>query len=649
MPKAASSKRVATVSILFACLFASAFVCIKFTSDPHLVAALWPANAILLAFVIRGQHSVESALPFFAGALVVLTVASILAGRGPATAAAFAVADIVEVTLALWLLKKFDRGAPSLSRIGDLRVLIGVAVLIAPIVGATISASAAFVGGASWLRAWLISFGANSLGFAIVAPFLLVATADQWQKIKSENRVAEVIGFAVLIGLIAILIADRRSLIFLAVPAVILATLRFGATGAAVATFAIGCVVSGFIVAGVGTPVLRNAGLSERLIAFQLFLAAVSLASAAVAAALSERDWLLKEISQAKALAEGQIGLAVEAAGVGTWNWDLGTDQLVLSDRVKEIFGLPLAPEPSRAAVRACIHPDDREIFQQGFQRCIDENKDQISVEYRLGAPDESPERWVRSWGRVDRDQSGKILGVQGVILEISDQKRAALEREVLLRRLIEAQEQERFRLSHELHDQTGQDIAALMIELKGIEAVVSDDVRLRVHRLRALLDTMSTALDRVTWALRPTTIDDLGLAEALDMYVTDWSNQYEVESDFMCDHEVDSLPEAYRITIFRIVQESLTNIIKHANGVSTVSITIHRDDMRQWHVTIEDNGPGFDTKLLASRRGKGAAAMGITGMRERVSMIDGEFEIESSIGRGTTVFVRFPVPAVPT
>ncbi len=241
---------------------------------------------------------------------------------------------------------------------------------------------------------------------------------------------------------------------------------------------------------------------------------------------------------------------------------------------------------------------------------------------------------------------------VMATVVDITARKRAAeqlsagiIERDDLRRRLMQAQEDERLRLAHELHDQTGQSLAAVMLELKGIEQLVNEVGRNRIRGLRAQLDQMGKSLHHVAWELRPASIDELGLASALASYVSEWSEQYGIEADFHCrDAKLDELPEEMRTTIYRIVQEGLNNIAKHASETTTISVVIDRADAIL-QLTIEDNGGGFDVASqteLAGIRWRGR--LGLAGMRERLSLIGGYLEIDSSIGIGTTIFVRIPI-----
>ena len=216
----------------------------------------------------------------------------------------------------------------------------------------------------------------------------------------------------------------------------------------------------------------------------------------------------------------------------------------------------------------------------------------------------------------------------------------ALTERDDLRRRFMQAQEGERLRLAHELHDQTGQTLTAAMLELKALESQLKDEGRSRARTLRQSLEQMGKTLHRVAWDLRPASIDELGLTSALADYVSEWSRQYAIEADFLCrDPSLDQIAEEKRTAIYRIVQEALTNVAKHAGGATAVSVVIDRAETTL-QLTIEDNGRGIDGNSAAQKRP--GSGLGLAGVRERLTLIGGELELESSAG--TTIFARIPL-----
>lgn len=209
-----------------------------------------------------------------------------------------------------------------------------------------------------------------------------------------------------------------------------------------------------------------------------------------------------------------------------------------------------------------------------------------------------------------------------------------------LRRAFIKAQEDERLRLARELHDEAGQGITAVMLQLKGLEAGLDEGRSLQLRKLRAYLDQMGQALHRVAADLRPASINELGVADSLLTYVADWESRSGIEVDFHCADGLDALPDDVKTAVFRIVQEALTNVAKHALGATTVSVVINCLPSGL-SLIIEDNGCGISSDELARKSRE--HRLGIAGMRERLRGLGSDLEIESTPGQGTAIFARIP------
>jgi signal transduction histidine kinase len=209
-----------------------------------------------------------------------------------------------------------------------------------------------------------------------------------------------------------------------------------------------------------------------------------------------------------------------------------------------------------------------------------------------------------------------------------------------LRRHLSIAEERERLRLSYELHDEAGQGLIAAILELNEIDSLIYGPARARLHLVRKKMEELGKTLHRIAWELRPPAIDELGLRKALASYIADWGERCGTEVDFHCDDpNLDEVPSEIGTTVYRIVQEGLTNIVKHARGPSDVSVVIRRIGATL-QVIIEDNGCGFDVGAMAAKPG-GYGGLGLDGMRGRLILIGGTLEIESAVGAGTTLFAR--------
>jgi signal transduction histidine kinase len=207
------------------------------------------------------------------------------------------------------------------------------------------------------------------------------------------------------------------------------------------------------------------------------------------------------------------------------------------------------------------------------------------------------------------------------------------------LRRVVEAQELERRRLARELHDETGQALTSILLGLRGLEdARDGDQQREAVAELRELVVTTLQDVRNLAVELRPKALDDFGLVAALDRLTTGFSEQTGIDVDLEARLDDERLPGEIETALYRIVQEALTNIVKHARA-QRVSILVVRKPSSA-AVVIEDDGTGFSQPGSSDRGG-----LGLVGMRERVRLLDGRFEIESSPGAGTTLVAEVPLP----
>jgi signal transduction histidine kinase len=203
----------------------------------------------------------------------------------------------------------------------------------------------------------------------------------------------------------------------------------------------------------------------------------------------------------------------------------------------------------------------------------------------------------------------------------------------------MEVQESERIHLSRELHDESGQILAAFMMNLGLLarDADTPDLVRAHTTELKRLGMEVLDNLHALAVKLRPASLDHLGLVTALEQYIQEFNRQYALDVQFeTVGVEAARLPGELETALFRIVQESLTNVALHARA-SRVDVLINRHDSCLV-LTVEDNGVGFDpNQRLQSDR------LGLFGMRERVEMLGGTLLIESAHDKGTTISVEVP------
>ncbi len=205
---------------------------------------------------------------------------------------------------------------------------------------------------------------------------------------------------------------------------------------------------------------------------------------------------------------------------------------------------------------------------------------------------------------------------------------------------ILTAHEAERLRIARELHDDTAQALTSILIRLRLLErSAEAGEILANVEELRELTASALDSVRRMAMDLRPASLDDLGLVPALESYIARFSQNWPVLVSFEVAGVRRRLPREIELVLYRIVQEALTNIGKHSSA-RNARVTLRRRH-NQVTLTIEDDGEGFDPQVATETNGTG---LGLFGMRERLALVNGELEVESQKGRGTTVTARVPL-----
>jgi signal transduction histidine kinase len=221
-----------------------------------------------------------------------------------------------------------------------------------------------------------------------------------------------------------------------------------------------------------------------------------------------------------------------------------------------------------------------------------------------------------------------------------------------LLHQVVGAQEAERQRIARELHDATGQSLTAISLGLRGVEnylvqSTLGDDPRVLIHQVKELRSFGQNALGELRNLisdLRPPQLDDLGLAAALRWYVQAYAQRRNIAAQFRVEGDDSRLPPEYRTVLFRIAQEALTNIAKHAVATSAEVVLLVEPHLVR--LDVSDDGRGFDPRLVAQLETDRQAGWGLVGIRERALLLGGESRIDTAPGAGTHLQVTVPLPA---
>jgi PAS domain S-box-containing protein len=239
-------------------------------------------------------------------------------------------------------------------------------------------------------------------------------------------------------------------------------------------------------------------------------------------------------------------------------------------------------------------------------------------------------ERWLKTliYPVFNNDDSSKTVIIYNRDITSQIDAEEKLKRTVF--KLVTTQENERYRISRDLHDEVGQRMTGLIFELRTIKESLMKENTISINVIDNIILNFETVLRHIRqifYQLHPPSLDKVELPLVLEAFCSTFEETNQIKVDFSCQREFPSLPEAYAIAIYRFIQEGLTNIAKHSHALSAWISLDYSDN--EISIFLEDNGQGFDIK--AFREG-----LGLQGIRERFFPLDGSVEIESTVGKGT-------------
>jgi PAS domain S-box-containing protein len=337
---------------------------------------------------------------------------------------------------------------------------------------------------------------------------------------------------------------------------------------------------------------------------------------------------------------ERELKESQRLAGVGSWQWDRGTGEVVWSEELYRIAGR----DPGLPAVSYEEHP---QLYPgESWHRL----RDAVERALETGAPYElvlkmaradGTHRWVTARGEVQLDAAGRIAGLRGTVQDITERKLAEEAVSSMNGRLIEAQESERARIARELHDDIGQRLALLVMSLEQAKGLLPDSSHAEAVGFLDALQTQTGEIiadvQALAHELHPPRLLHLGLVAAMRGLCEELSGQTGAEIDFRDEKVPGGLPPDLSLCFFRVLQEALHNAVRHSRaGHFGVHLRGTGDAL---DLTVRDEGVGFDVD--AAKEGLG---LGLASMKERLKLVSGELFIESHATGGTTVVARAPV-----
>lgn len=337
---------------------------------------------------------------------------------------------------------------------------------------------------------------------------------------------------------------------------------------------------------------------------------------------------------------------AQRIARIGDWDWEISGDTLLWSEEAYRIFGLePRELVGSLEGFLGRVHPDDREAVTQSIRASLDERRP-YSIDHRIVLPDGSI-RVVHEVAEVVYDKKWRPIRMRGTVQDVTERKRIEEDLEhsrTLLRKLavhIETvRESEKGRIAREIHDELGQlltalrmDVSLARIQFGGEQPVLKE----KLESMTDLVDRTIRVVRSVASNLRPSALE-VGIVPAIEWLVEDFQKRSGIMLHFKrFDRDLD-LDERREIAVFRIMQESLTNVARYANA-SRVEVTVAKLKDEYLWVEVQDNGKGFELDKLPPQK-----AFGLMGIRERALSLGGECIIDSAPGAGTAISVQVPL-----
>jgi PAS domain S-box-containing protein len=338
-----------------------------------------------------------------------------------------------------------------------------------------------------------------------------------------------------------------------------------------------------------------------------------------------------------------QLAEAQRIAQVGSWEWDLETDALTVSDELRRLFGLPPGVEltMTRAAATA-IHPADRVRVTTALER-IRDDPSPFAIEHRITRPD-GEVRTVLARGEGVVDEDGRLVRFIGTDQDVTDRRRAGAERRRLLNRVYEAQEGQDRRLAADLHDGHVQSLAAIGFKLEQarlrLGASGSPEADELLWQVTKDLSAEVTALRRTIGRLRPLVLVEDGLEAALREEAKSACNRAALASCEVSSELVMRLDPVVETALFRVAQQALANVVEHASA--THAEVVIECDAKGVLLRVGDDGCGFDpdhVQVIAD-----IAHFGLIAMRERVESLGGRFRVTTAPGQGTVVEASLPL-----
>jgi PAS domain S-box-containing protein len=355
---------------------------------------------------------------------------------------------------------------------------------------------------------------------------------------------------------------------------------------------------------------------------------------------ITERKWAEENLRKS----EAQLAEAQQLAQLGSWSRELATNVVTWSDEIFRIFGMePHKVSTTYQAFLEQVHPDDRTTVRAVIEDAFKYYRP-FSCEYRITRLDGAV-RIIHERGSVVADDAGKPIRVFGTAQDITERKHAEEELRTSRERLRalaaylqSVREEERSRIARELHDEIGQALTGIKLVLERSIREQSASVQANLTQALVVANELIGRVRDLSLELRPAMLDDLGLLAALRWHFERYTSQVNIKVDFnQAGLERRRFQPEIETAAYRIVQEALTNVARHAK-VERAEVNIRADDS-MLRIEVRDAGVGFPSgSVITSNTG------GLSGMRERATMLGGQVIVDSAPGGGTLLTAELPL-----
>lgn len=357
---------------------------------------------------------------------------------------------------------------------------------------------------------------------------------------------------------------------------------------------------------------------------------------------ISERQQAEEKIRQN----ERRLAEAQHIGQFGSWYWDISTNTLTWSEELYHIYGQnPQTFGATYEAFLEAVHPDDREMVQNIIAQAYQEHRP-IAFDHRIVRPDGTI-RTLHARGEVNLDATGQLVAMEGTGQDITERKQAeeALHnsREQLRRlsaRLQAVREEERTRMAREIHDQLGGAMTGLKMDVAALRRNLQAALLEKTSAISELIDGTIQTVRRIATELRPAILDDFGLLAAIEWQLQEFQTRANIRCNLSAEADDIPLDPESSTAVFRVFQETLTNVARHANATE-VEVRIE-EQAGHLILRVHDNGRGISEAEIS-----GSKSLGLVGMQERIHLLSGELDIRGAPGQGTTILVKIPLGKV--